>query len=214
MTELSPTFDGVDTDAAAFRMRGHMIRWMLALMCVLIVAGCQTPGSAYRSTADQQMFGPASIRIHPTFTQVRDWTGDGKPDGIEATLEMLDQFGEPTRATGTVRFELYSYRPDLADPRSPRLASPWTASLNTTQDQQLRWNSALRAYTFQLHYPDISTKHYYVLTAQLDLVRGAASGATRPARLFDQLIIPSQDGEDKDRLHYHVPTNEPGKLTH
>jgi hypothetical protein len=160
------------------------------------------------------MFGPASIRIHPTFTQVRDWTGDGKPDGIEATLEVLDQFGEPTRTTGTVRFELFSYRPDLPDYRSPRLATPWIASLNSTQDQQLRWNSALRAYTFQLHYTDISTKHYYVLEAQLDLVRGDAKGTTKPGRLSDRLIIPSQDHEDKDRIHYHTPTNEPGKVTH
>lgn len=204
--------DDIDSKFHRFTIR-RMIRWMLIFACALLGIGCEPPDSVYRSSFDQQMFGPASIRIHPTFTQIRGWNNDGKLDGIEVTLEMLDQFGEPTRATGTVRFELYSYRPDLPDPRGPRLAAPWTAMLNTTQDQQLRWNSALRAYTFQLHYPDISKNRYYVLDAQLDMVRGGASGTTKPARLFDQLIMPAQSGEDKDRIHYHTPTNEPGKNT-
>jgi hypothetical protein len=202
----------VDSSAGRFTIRG-MTRRMLVLAGVMMVVGCEAPDSVYRSTSDQQMFGPASIRIHPTFTQVRDWTGDGKPDGIEATLEMLDQFGEPTRSTGTVRFELFTYRPDLPDYRGPRLVTPWVASLDSTQDQQLRWNSALRAYTFQLHYADISKDRFYVLRAQLDLVRGSPSGTTEPGRLFNQIIIPSQSGQDKDRLHYHTPTNEPGKNT-
>ncbi|HEY2588515.1 MAG TPA: hypothetical protein VGI81_22430, partial [Tepidisphaeraceae bacterium] len=77
-----------------------MVRFGLALGAVLMLLGCGESSPYPRSPLDQQMFGPASVRIHPTFTQVRDWSGHGKPDGIEATLEIQDQFGEPTRATG------------------------------------------------------------------------------------------------------------------
>jgi hypothetical protein len=171
---------------------------------------------------DQQMFGPTTIRIHPTFTQVRDWSGTGKPDGIEATLEILDQFGEPTRATGQVRFELYSYRKDAPDVKGQRLSEPWIAPMDTREQQQEHWNSALRAYTFQLHFPTISTKNYYVLLAQFDLNGGSAAvgesatrSSTMPAssqvsgRLFDQLIIQPQ-GEEKERGKYRAPTRTPG----
>lgn len=205
----------------------RMVRIVLALMLAAI-AGCgggPTPGR--RSTLDQQMFGPTAIRIHPTFTQVRDWSGAGKPDGIEATLEIQDQFGEPTRATGRVTFELYAYRKEFPDVKGRRLSQPWVAQLNTREQQLEHWNSALRAYTFQLHFPQISLKENYVLTAQFDLnspasapassqpaaaaaAAGATTSASRPAgRLFDQLIIESQ-GEEKLRGKYRAPARTPG----
>jgi len=186
---------------------------------LVAAAGCGGPSPGRRSTLDQQMFGPASIRIHPTFTQVRDWSGAGKPDGIEATLEIQDPFGEPTRATGRVTFELYTYRKEFPDVKGRRLSQPWIAELNTREQQQEHWNSALRAYTFQLHFPEISAKVSYVLTAQFDLNTAPAASqpatspttsASRPAgRLFDQLIIEPQ-GEEKLRGKYRAPSRAPG----
>ena len=55
------------------------------------------------------------MRIHPIFTQIADWTHSGKPDGIEAQLEFTDQFGDPTKASGKVLFELFSYQNDSPD---------------------------------------------------------------------------------------------------
>jgi hypothetical protein len=198
-----------------------MWRWVFVAMLFGWVAGCGGAEPHARSGLDQRMFGPTGIRIHPTFTQVRDLTGAGKVDGIEATLEVLDQFGEPTRATGRVIFELYSYRKDMPDVKGRRLSEPWIAELNTREQQTEHWNAALRAYTFQLHYPQISTKDYYVLTAQFDLNgEGAAVGGvtTRPSttatsrsggRMFDQLII-EPGSEDKQHEKYRAPTKTPG----
>ena len=165
------------------------------------------------------MFGPASVRLHPTFTQVRDWSGSGKPDGIEATLEIQDQFGEPTRTTGRAMFELFNYQKESPRVRGRRIAGPWIASLDSKADQQEHWNSALRAYTFQLHYPMVRLNEYYVLTVQFDL--NSTTSEAQPAtattntntsigRLFDQLIIEPKD-EEKKRGHYHAPTQTPGR---
>ena len=74
------------------------------------LAGCASHAPVPRSPTDAALFAPVSMRIHPIFTQVKDWTGDDKPDGVEALLEFQDQFNDPTKAAGTVIFELYSYR--------------------------------------------------------------------------------------------------------
>src|SRR5687767_5542471 len=63
-----------------------------------------------------EIIGPVSVRVHPSFTQVKDWTGDGKPDGLEALLEVRDRWNEPIRATGATLFELYEYRMGFPDP--------------------------------------------------------------------------------------------------
>ncbi len=132
------------------------------------------------------MFSPVSMRIHPIFTQVKDWTGDNRPDGIEALLEFTDQFNDPTKTVGTVIFELYSYRPYHADPRGDRLVNPWIGSLDTLAEQQARWNRTSRTYTFQLAYPQIRTDQNYVLTATFD---------TGKRRFFDQIILEAQPKE-------------------
>ena len=133
------------------------------------------------------MFGPATLRVHPTFTQVKDWTGDGKPDGIEAVVELLDEFDEPTRGAGTLLFELHAYRRLDPEEAGNRLAPPWTGSLLTKEDQPKHWSPALRAYTFQLPYPQVASGQTYVLAVTFETV----GGATREGggRLFDSRII-------------------------
>ena len=198
----------------------RMLRFGVAVCMVAFACGCEGSGGHPRSALDQQMFGPASVRIHPTFTQVRDWNGDGKPDGIEATLEIQDPFGEPTRATGRAMFELYEYRKNSPQVRGQRIGGPWIASLDSRPDQQEHWNPALRSYTFQLHFPNAQLDRYYVLTVQFDLNSTAAM--TQPAsepsaghavhggRLFDQLIIEPQNEEKGHGPKYRAPTGAPG----
>lgn len=196
-----------------------MARFAVVCAILLFLAGCEASSSYPRSKLDQQMFGPVSVRIHPTFTQVRDWTGDKKPDGIEATLEIQDQFGEPTRSTGQAMFELYDYARNVPGFRGPRIGGPWTIDLNDKSQQQAHWNAALRAYTFQLPFPQVDANRYYVLTVQFDLNSTAA--LTQPAsapsagpagRLFDQLIIEPENEQQRNRgPKRHAPT---GAISH
>jgi len=130
------------------------------------------------------MFVPTGMRIHPIFTQVEDWTGDGKPDGVEAQLEFHDQFDDPTKASGAVLFELFEYRKFSPDPRGKRVAGPWTMSLASLAEQRDRWNTTLRTYRFQLDDPGISTGQSYVLSAVFESSGGG--------RFFDRIVLPAK----------------------
>ena len=159
------------------------MRRAVANLCVnvaLLAAGCATRQPVPRSPADAALFAPVSMRIHPIFTQVKDWTGDGKPDGIEALLEFQDQFSDPTKAAGTAIFELYSYNKRSPDPRGERLVNPWVGSLKTLPEQQARWNRTSRTYFFQLAYPQVRLDGDYVLAAEFD---------TGTTRFFDEIVL-------------------------
>jgi hypothetical protein len=151
---------------------------------LLIVAGCAQPRPDMAEGA-AALFAPTAMRIHPIFTQVRDWTGDGNVDGVEVLLEFQDRFGDPTKAAGTVLFELFEYRPANPDPRGARLANPFVGSIVSVEEQRLRWNRTSRTYTFQLALPAISPRRDYVLTAAF---RAADGG-----RFFDRVVLKGQE---------------------
>lgn len=154
---------------------------VMGLLAALALGGCQGAKPYPRTPDEAAMFGPASMRIHPIFTRLRDWDGDSKPDGIEALIEFQDQFNDPTKASGKVLFELYDYRPGWPDPRGQRLANPWIGSLQTLEDQRERWNRTTGTYSFRLAYPQIRDDRTYVLTAIFELAGGG--------RFFDRMIL-------------------------
>lgn len=146
-----------------------------------MVGLCGCEGGRYaRSAADAAMFGPQTVRIHPTFTRAKDWTGDGTPDGVEAVLELQDEFGEPTRATGRAMFEVYQYRPYHPDPRGKRHPQVWEWSLKSKPEQVAHWSRALRAYSFKI--PLDPGRQTVVLAASFELAGGTP-------RMFDQIIL-------------------------
>jgi hypothetical protein len=129
------------------------------------------------------MFRAVSMRIHPIFTRVRDWTTDQRPDGIDALIEFQDQFGDPCKASGTVIFELFEFQKFDPERRGPRVCNPWIGSLRTLADQRERWNRTSRTYSFPLEYDQISPRRSYVLTAQFQLQDGLGG------RFFDQIVL-------------------------
>lgn len=161
------------------------MRWIFAVMVgALLLAGCQgdvQSPSTESGAFGNNPFGAVSMRIHPVFTQIKDWTGDGKPDGIEVLLEFEDQFKDPTRAAGQAIFELYAFRQESPDPRGKRLVNPWIGTLESVADQEAHWNRTSRTYTFQLADPAISESQTYVLTATFSRAGGG--------RFFDQIIL-------------------------
>jgi hypothetical protein len=156
-------------------MRATVTVCLAAILC-----GCESDNAYPRDASDAALFGPAAMRIHPIFTQVSDWTDDGRLDGVEALVELQDQFGDPTKASGRVMFELYEYRPYNPDPRGDRLAF-WTAQLTTVADQSDRWNRTSRTYSFTLAYDQIRADKTYVLGATFELTGGG--------RFFDRIIL-------------------------
>ena len=121
------------------------------------------------------------MRMHPIFTQVKDWTGDGRPDGIEALVELQDQFGDPTKASGRLVFELYEYRPYNPDPRGERLAIRGSGELATLDDQARALEPHEPHVRLPARLPRVRPDAAYVLTATFELSGGG--------RFFDQIIL-------------------------
>jgi len=172
-------------------------RGLLCLVAIVLGGVCAGCPPAPKIKPDPS-FGPTHVRIHPTFTQVKDWTGDGKPDGFEVVVELLDDFDEPVRGSGTMTFELFRFAKSEPNPAGERLVNPWVGSLLTREDQAEHWSPALRAYTFQLAYPKIGTGQSYVLAVTFE----TPGGATRAGggRLFDRIVIePLREKSSKKR---------------
>jgi hypothetical protein len=155
---------------------------LLAVLSLIFCVSCQDEAQPLaRTQTDVKLFGPVSMRLHPIFTQVKSWSGDTRPEGIEALVELQDQFGDPTKASGRIIFELYTYKPYDPERRGERLAVWNDAYLQTLDEQRDRWNRTSRTYGFQLTYPQIQPTQSYVLTAEFQLAGGG--------RFFDQVIL-------------------------
>lgn len=177
---------------------------MLAVIVAgLLLVGCATrPVSPNATEAEGGMFRPTAMRLHPVFTQTRNWSGGERPEGVEAVVEFQDQFGEPTRASGQVLFELFEYRKGYPDPRGRRVVNPWVASVDSVAAQRVHWNRTGRAYSFQLSYPQINPKATYVLTATFELTGGG--------RFFDRMILEPPQAEPEASQPATSPAHEPG----
>jgi hypothetical protein len=141
-----------------------------------------------QTAEESQLFGPVSMKFD-SFSKVKDWSGRGAPDGVEALVEFDDRFGDRAKAAGTILFELFAYRPGWPDPRGERLANPWTASLTTYDEQKAHWETASGAYLFRLAYDQIAWNRSYVLTATFQ----SSSGA----RFFSQTVLRAQAPENR-----------------
>ena len=153
---------------------------------LIVLGGCEQQvlrPSPPDTGVDQQrdLFGPAKMRLHPIFTQIKNWTGGTSPDGIEAVVEFDDRFGDSSKAAGALVFELYAFRSGFPDPRGERLVEPWTASLSSVDQQQAHWRREIGAYSFLLADGDVRTDRNYVLTATFEPLSGP--------RIFSQLIL-------------------------
>lgn len=169
------------------------MRLAVSLLLLLSLVGCASDPQPTR----EEDFSPHKLRIHPIFTQVKDFNGDKTPDGVEVVIELLDNYGEPTRGRGTMLFELWTYRKHQSDQVGERVCDPWRATLLTHQEQDERWSKALRAYSFTLQVPKLDATREYVLSASFE----TAGGADKPGgvRLYDKLVIePSPDKKKPD----------------
>jgi hypothetical protein len=180
-----------DTTSARFYISAMRSAVRLALSAAFVLAGCSSQIVPRPQTAEEsQLFGPVSMKFD-TFSKVKDWSGRGAPDGVEALVEFDDRFGDRTKAAGTVLFELFEYRTGYPDPRGARLANPWTASLSTYDEQKAHWETASGAYLFRLAYDQIAWNRNYVLSATFQTSSGA--------RFFSQTVLRAQPPESHEQ---------------
>jgi hypothetical protein len=169
-----------------------------SVVAVLVSAACQPLSrESERVSKDLPLFAPTDLRVHP-FTAVKDWTGEGRADGVEVLLELQDRFRDPTKATGSVLFELYAFRQNFPDHRGDRLAA-WRGSLLTLEEQKAHWNRISRTYSFQLAYPDVRADRSYVLQVWFD------EGGRR---LTSQVVLEPQQ-EETGGTRPDIPVTQP-----
>ena len=181
----------------------NRLKLVLTFSLLLLAAGCSS-APMERDSDEVSMFGASRMRLHPIFTQVKDWTGDNVPDGVEAEIEFQDQFGDPTKCAGKVLFELFGYRKGFPDPRGDRVANPWVGQLSSLQDQHDHWNRTSRTYSFQLAMPGISAHSDYVLTAMFEHNDGR--------RFFGRVILmgtPEEKKKSKNSGLLNFSTTQP-----
>lgn len=155
----------------------------------LSASGCRPPLPSGDRPA---MFEPVELRINPTFTRLRSFDSDATPDGIEADVELRDEFRDSAKGGGAIYFELFHYIPEGPDVRGDQIGGPARYDLSTVEAQRQHWQNIVRSYRFRLPWRDLDPTERYVLSATYQ--PGPDDGGER---LFDQLVILPRREEEK-----------------
>ncbi|MDP6545430.1 MAG: hypothetical protein QGH60_15705 [Phycisphaerae bacterium] len=95
---------------------------------------------------------PKSINIHP-FTVTRTFDQAGGIRGVDVRVESFNAFHEATKAFGSFRFELYTFRANNLDPKN-KLQGIWEVepSLLDPRENLRYWNRSQQMYEFKLQW--------------------------------------------------------------
>jgi hypothetical protein len=94
------------------------------------------------------MFAPASLVIG-FFTRSRDFDGAAGDDGLEVRVQPLDQFGDPTKAVGSYRIEVFRYRIRTSEKKGERLGH-WFVKVLDVESNRKYYDPVDRSYVFPL----------------------------------------------------------------
>ncbi|MGB2937794.1 MAG: hypothetical protein WBD05_06310 [Phycisphaerae bacterium] len=106
------------------------------------------PGGVGQAPEWAAMFAPHSLVIG-FFTQSKDFDGDGTDDGLEVRVQPLDRFGDPTKAVGSYRIEVFAYRYKSGQKRGARLGH-WFVSVLDAKSNRKYYDPIDRSYVFPL----------------------------------------------------------------
>ena len=95
-----------------------------------------------------QMFEPKSLTIG-FFTQTKDFDQVPGDDGLEVRVQPLDQFGDPTKAVGSYRVEVFEYLFRTGEPKGRRLGHWFVPVLNAESNRKY-YDAIDRSYVFPL----------------------------------------------------------------
>ena len=138
------------------------------IRCCLLAAGlmfwCGCNGSANSDAnlgVPSNAFKVTKIHFQRSFCRIiKADASTQKPDTIEACVQLKDQFGDPIKALGVFRFEIYRYQPAVADPRGKRFKMEGVQEfkLNDVEENQKHWDSITRSYRMNLKFPPEAAK--------------------------------------------------------
>ena len=130
-----------------------------AALALALVGGCQRlPWFSPKLTSDPpvnqkvpepiDLLLPRSIHIH-AFTGTRVFNEHGGITGIDVRVQAKDHFGDPAKAFGRFRFELFHYLPRSSTRRGDRIAV-WTEDVLDPKVNRNHWQALFQAYRFKL----------------------------------------------------------------
>ncbi|MCX5655150.1 MAG: hypothetical protein NTY65_10935 [Planctomycetota bacterium] len=94
------------------------------------------------------MFAPASLVIG-FFTRSRNFGGGAGDEGLEVRIQPLDQFGDPSKAVGSYRVEVFQYRIRTTEKKGDRLGH-WFVSVLDAEANRKFYDPVDRSYVFPL----------------------------------------------------------------
>ena len=95
---------------------------------------------------------PKSINIHP-FTVIRTFDQAGGIRGVDVRVEAFNAFHETTKAFGSFRFEVHTYKQNSLDPKG-ELSGIWEIepSLLDPRENLRYWSRSQQMYGFKLQW--------------------------------------------------------------
>jgi hypothetical protein len=127
---------------------------VLVLGLALLPTGCAWKGDASPGGADAAdrvawQIKPVAMRIYPSTRFARE----GASTALEARIEFVDDAGDPLKAAGDLRLELFpAGRP--GEPAAGKPLYTWDASILTRQENQDHYDPATRTYLLRLKLDD------------------------------------------------------------
>jgi len=121
---------------------------------VVLLAGCRSADPA-GTAPPPAAFAVEQVRFQRSFTRIIPAATPGAADTIESYVELRDKFGDPIKAMGEFRFELFRYRPAFPDPRGARFEHDGLQILDLRgiEVNQQHWDSITRSYRLPLRLP-------------------------------------------------------------
>ena len=121
-------------------------------MGLLITVGCDIRTKGYDTSTAQEvptpinLLLPKTIVVHP-FTQTN--TFEQGAFGLQVRIQAKDDYGDPTKAFGDFRFELYEFRSQHQGKRGEKITQ-WEVSLSRPSANFLHWDRHTSSYEFKL----------------------------------------------------------------
>jgi len=106
------------------------------------------PGGRMPAPEWATLFAPRSLVIG-FFTQSKNFDDVPGQDGLEVRLQALDAFGDPTKAVGSYRIEVFQRRTHTGEQRGGRLGH-WFVSVLDADANRRYYDPVDRSYVFPL----------------------------------------------------------------
>ncbi|MCP4708019.1 MAG: hypothetical protein GY869_05305 [Planctomycetes bacterium] len=161
---------------------------VMGLGLVIVIVGCSEPNSDNPTPDWRPAFWADRVQLQRSFTRIAEGNPQqGETPGIEVFVEVFDQFGDPIKAAGEFRFEIFRYVPAVSDQRGRRYEEQGMQEFDLTEAQinQQYWDSITLSYRMRLNLPPEATEAKHVVL-QVTFISGPED---QVERVQDVLVL-------------------------